>query len=84
MLTVAWNIAEGKGFSYNNGIRTTGVQPLAALVYSVPALIVQSSNGDKYLFARIIIVLAAALQVIFAFMIYRLALALSKDADKRL
>jgi hypothetical protein len=82
MLTVAWNIAEGKGFSYNLDIKTTGVQPLAALVYSVQAFLVQSFGGDKYDFVRAIIVLSAFLQVIFAFVIYRMALALSKDPDK--
>lgn len=82
MLTVAWNIAQGKGFTYNYGIKTTGVQPLAALLYSVPAFIVLKLNGDKYLFARFIIVLASILQIIFAFIIYKIAVAISTNADK--
>ena len=84
MLTVAWNIAEGKGFTYNRGIQTTGVQPLATLVYSVPAYIVQSFKGDKYDFARAVIILSALLQVVFAFLIYRIASAITKNTDKGL
>jgi hypothetical protein len=84
MLTVAWNIAEGKGFTYNRGIKTTGVQPLAALVYSVPGFLVQSFGGDKYLFARFVILLAAIIQVLFALLIYKMALSISKNPDKGL
>ena len=81
MLTVAWNIAEGKGFSYNYGIKTTGVQPLATILYSVPAYLVQNTGGDKYDFARAIIILSALLQVLFAFLIYKISLAISKEPD---
>lgn len=84
MLTVAWNIAEGKGFTYNNGIRTTGVQPLATLFYSVAGFVVQSFGSNKYDFARAIIILSALLQVIFALIIYMMALALSKNPDEGL
>jgi len=84
MLTVAWNIAEGKGFSYNYGIKTTGVQPLAAMVYSVPGYLVQSLGGDKYDFARAIIILSALLQIAFAFLVYKLALGILKAPDKGL
>lgn len=84
MLTVSWNIADGKGFSYNYGIKTTGVQPLAAVVFSVPAYIVQNFNGSKYVFARLIIILSALLQIVFAFLVFKLAVSISKDPDKGL
>lgn len=84
MLTVAWNIAEGKGFAYNNNVRTTGVQPLATLLYSIPAYVVQSFGGDKYDLARAAIILSALLQVVFAFLIYKLASAIAITPDKGL
>lgn len=84
MLTVAWNIAEGKGFSYNYGIKTSGVQPLAALVYAVQGFLVQCCGGDKYDFARAIIIFSALLQIIFAFLVFKLAVSISKDPDKGL
>jgi hypothetical protein len=84
MLTVAWNIAQGKGFAYNYGIKTTGVQPLATLLYAVTAYLVQSLDGDKYDLARAVIILSALLQVLFSFLIYRLALAVSVNPVKGL
>ena len=82
MLTVSWNIAAGKGFVYNYDIKTTGVQPLAALLYAVPAFLVQSFNGNKYLFVRVVILFASIMQVLFAFLIYKAALSISKVPDK--
>jgi len=84
MLTVSWNIAEGKGFTYNYDIKTSGVQPLATLVYSVPAFIVQKFGGDKYDFTRAILILSSILQVIFAFCIYLLACEISDQPVKGL
>jgi len=84
LLTVAWRIAEGKGFTYNRDIKTTGVQPLAALVYSIPALLVQNLGGSKYDFARAVLILSALLQVLFTFLVYKLALAISNDPVKPL
>jgi len=84
MLTVAWNIAEGKGFTYNNNIRTTGVQPLATLLYSSVALLIQGVDGDKYDFVRAVLILGALFQVLFAFLICRIALAISGNPDNGL
>ena len=84
MLTVSWNIARGKGFKYNYDIKTSGVQPLATLVYSVPAFIVQRFGGDKYDFTRAILILSAFLQVIFAVCIYLLACEISDQPFKGL
>ena len=78
MLTVAWNIAAGKGIVYNYNIKTTGIQPLATFIYAVPAYVVQSFNGDKYLLVRFVIILSALLQVLFAYLIYRIAINISK------
>lgn len=84
MLTVAWNISEGKGFTYNYGIKTTGVQPLAAVVYAIPAYIVRYFGGNKYSFVKSIIIFSALLQLVFAFLIYLLAVGISEEADKGL
>jgi hypothetical protein len=84
MLTVSWNIAQGKGFTYNYDIRTTGVQPLATLVYSLPAFIVQRFGGDKYDFTRAVLILSSILQVIFAVCIYLLSCAISDQPVKGL
>ena len=84
MLTVSWNVAQGKGFAYNYNIKTSGVQPLATLVYSVPAFIVQKFGGDKYDFARAILILSSILQIIFAFCIYLLACKISDHPVKGL
>ncbi|MBK9099369.1 MAG: hypothetical protein IPM14_14890 [bacterium] len=84
MFTVAWNIADGKGFTYNNDISTTGVQPLGTLLYSIPAYAIQSFGGDKYDLARAAIIFSAFLQVLFTFVIYRLALSISNAPDKGL
>jgi hypothetical protein len=35
MLTVAWNLALGKGISYNMGIATTGIQPLSTFIFLI-------------------------------------------------
>ncbi len=84
MLTVSWNIAAGKGIVYNYDIKTTGVQPLAAFLYAVPAYFVQSFKGDKYTFIRAVIIFSALLQVIFAFFIYWIAISISKTPNKGL
>ena len=84
MLTVSWNIARGKGFTYNYDIKTSGVQPLATLVYSVPAFIVQKFGGDKYDFTRAVLILSSILQIIFAFCIYLLACEISDQPVKGL
>ena len=52
MLTVAWNLAQGYGISYNFGEETTGIQPLATFVYAVIAKVVQIFEYDKFIFAR--------------------------------
>lgn len=84
MLTVAWNIAAGKGIVYNYDIETTGIQPLATFLYSVIAFIVQRFNGDKYSFARAIIIFSSFLQLLFAYLIYRIAISISKNPAKGL
>lgn len=52
MLTVAWNIASGRGMVYNFAMPTTGVQPLATAVYAMLAWVVKLLGGDRWLFAR--------------------------------
>jgi hypothetical protein len=84
MLTVSWNLAQGNGFTYNYNMRTTGVQPLATLVYSVPAFIVQKFGGDKYDFTKAVLILSFILQLIFAVCIYFLVCSISDQPIKGL
>jgi len=84
LLTVAWHIASGKGIVYNYNIKTTGVQPLATFLYALPAFLVQQINGSKYLFARLIIIVSTLLQVLFAYLIYKTAISISKSPDSAL
>lgn len=54
MLTVAWNIASGKGFVYNYDVPTTGVQPLATITYAGIAKTAQLSNIGKIGFIKLV------------------------------
>lgn len=54
MLTIAWNMARGKGLVYNFDEPTTGVQPLATVFYSGLAWIVQVFGQDKWAFVRVV------------------------------
>lgn len=83
MLTVAWNTAEGKMFSYNYGLRTTGVQPLGTLIYAGVAWLIQQFNGDKWVFVRAVILLGSVLISIFAVLVGRITSLLFQDTGRR-
>src|ERR1035437_2254015 len=51
-LTVAWNIAEGKGITYNYNRPTTGIQPLSGFIFAAIAKVVITAGGDKIDFVR--------------------------------
>lgn len=72
MMTVAWNFAEGHGFVYNYKYKTSGVQPISTLIYSLIAFIIQKISYNKYLFARAIILFSLFLQVAFGIFIYKI------------
>ena len=83
-LTVSWNIASGKGVTYNGEIPTTGFQPLSVFIESALAYIIIKFGGDKYLFLRAVVIFSVLLQVLFAFLIYRIACVLTTIENKRI
>ena len=83
-LTVSWNIASGKGVTYNGEMPTTGFQPLSVFIESALAYAIIKCGGDKYLFLRAVIIFSVLLQALFAFLIYRIAGVLSTIENKRI
>jgi hypothetical protein len=83
MLGVAWNIAQGKGISYNFGEATTGIQPLATFLYALIAKIVQYLEYDKFVFARWIFFSNSILFLYFSHLIGKLSTILVDDVDKK-
>lgn len=74
MLTTADNIARGKGIVYNFSQPTTGIQPLATFFYAGVAKFVYLFSDNKSSFVRAVIAAAALLELLFVFIIYRIAL----------
>lgn len=83
-LTVSWNIASGKGITYNGEIPTTGFQPLSVFIESALAYGVLKCGGDKYSFLRAVIIFSVLLQMLFAFFIYWIADTLTTIENKKL
>ncbi len=79
MLTVAWNIASGKGIVYNYDISTSGIQPLNTFFISLLGKICLLLNGDKWTFARIVLFYEITSLLIFSFLIYRIAKNLGRN-----
>lgn len=79
MLTIAWNAGRGQGFAYNGGELTTGVQPLSTIVDAAVAGAVQRSGGDKWIFARVMIVVGVLELLLFAAVMRRLTVAITRD-----
>ncbi|HYE86371.1 MAG TPA: hypothetical protein VEA16_08445 [Vicinamibacterales bacterium] len=52
MLTIAWQLGNGHGLSYNSDGVTTGIQPLSTFLYAGVAWLVQAAGGDRWTFAR--------------------------------
>jgi hypothetical protein len=72
-LTVAWNVAAGKGIVYNFGQPTTGFQPLIILIYSALAFVVQFFKGDQWIFIRTVIVFNTLIFIGLAHIIGRIS-----------
>ena len=81
MLTVAWNMAEGRGISYNGGQPTSGVQPLATFVYAGLAWLVKMLGGDRWVFARAVLFYGALTQALFAWLTARVYTQLIKGVQ---
>jgi hypothetical protein len=82
MLTVAWNLGQGKNFEYNQGLKTSGVQPLSTIIYGVLAYVGSKFNLSKYNFPRIIILFSGLNLLIFVFVLRGTILMLFNDYDK--
>jgi hypothetical protein len=79
MLTVSWNMAKGHGIVYNYDKATTGVQPLSTYVYAGLAKLTQSLNGDKWLFARTVLLFGIVNLLLFAHLNGAIARTLVQD-----
>jgi hypothetical protein len=84
MLTVAWNMASGRGIVYNYNMPVTGIQPLATALYAIFAWVTQSTGGDQWLFVRSILLLTSVALLLFGHLVGKLAYSLaplhSKDS----
>lgn len=56
MLTIAWNLGQGEGFVYNYDQPSTGVQPLATIVYGIIAFFIQLFDLDKFELIRAVLI----------------------------
>jgi hypothetical protein len=79
MLTVAWNLAAGRGLVYNGDLPTTGVQPLATVLYAAPAWVVQALGGDRWTFVRAVLALGALTLVLYGHLAGLIARVLAGD-----
>src|ERR1035437_2414858 len=82
-LTVAWNIAQGKGITYNFNRPTTGIQPLSGFIFAVIAKIVIVLGGNKITFIRVIIIFLALLEVLFFFIVGAISRTLFPALEKK-
>lgn len=71
-LTVARNFAEGKGFIYNFNQKTTGVQPLSVIYYSIIFKVVSVFSNDLLTPLRAVIFFAGLLQLLLGYICYRI------------
>lgn len=82
MLTVAWNYGEGKGFSYNQGLKTSGVQPLSTIVFGILAYASNKVGITKKEFPRIIILFSALVLFFFTLELKSILLSFFKEHDE--
>ena len=73
MLTVAWNLGHGRGLTYNDGIETTGIQPLATVLYGGLAAGVRASGGTRWDLARLVLLFGVGTVVGLALLLGALA-----------
>ena len=75
LLLAAWNLASGEGLTANFGEVVTGIQPLMTFLLACVAAIIQAFDGDKFDFARAMILLGGANLLLFAYLVERVTLA---------
>lgn len=73
MLTVAWNLGAFRGFVYNSDRPTSGVQPLATVVYGSLAYLTRALGGDRWTFIRVVVVFGTLTFVLFAWLMAKVA-----------
>lgn len=82
LLLAAWNLARGEGLTANFGEVVTGIQPLMTFLLAGVAWVVQLFGGDKFDFARCMILLGGANLLLFAWLMARVTkAALPTGAD---
>lgn len=81
MLSVAYNIARGNGITYNYQIPTTGIQPLATMVFAAMAKVNLMLGGNKWSFVRVVIGLAGVLHILLAYLIGMLSVDVARRTD---
>ncbi len=84
MLTVAWNIASGRGLVYNYDLPTTGIQPLATVIYATLAWIVQFFGGDKWFLIRSLVLFGSLSLLLLAQILATIARDLAESRAKEL
>ena len=83
LMLAAWNLARGEGLTVNFGEVVTGIQPLMTFLLAGVAWIVQAFGGDKFDFARAMILLGGVNTLLFAFLVERVTrLALDPTVDR--
>ena len=83
LMLAAWNLARGEGLTVNFSEVVTGIQPLMTFLLAGVAWIVQAFGGDKFDFARAMILLGGANAILFAFLVERATrVALDASADR--
>lgn len=75
LLLAAWNLASGNGLTANFNEVVTGIQPLMTFLLAGVALLVQAFDGDKFDFARAMILLGGANLLLFAYLVERVTCA---------
>lgn len=81
MLTVAWHLGTGRGLTYNSDGAVTGIQPLSTLVDGGVAAVVSAAGGDRWTFARAMIVVGFLQWGLVAIVLTRLTLAMTRTID---
>jgi len=73
MLSVARNIARGRGIVYNGQKKTTGIQPLATFIYAGFIWIAQKSGGDEWALVRLVMIFGIITHILLAHIIGRIS-----------
>ncbi len=66
MLTVARNIARGKGIVYNGDKKTTGTQPLATFIYAGLIWVAEKAGGNEWAIIRLVLIFGIVLHLLLA------------------